>query len=119
MKQIQRGFTLIELVMVIVILGVLAAVAIPKFVDLKGDAQTAAVQATAGAAAAASSINYAACSAGNAACETIASCDDVKKLLTGAAWPDASYAASGTLATVCTLTSNTKAATYQAIATTK
>ncbi|MBP8136054.1 MAG: prepilin-type N-terminal cleavage/methylation domain-containing protein, partial [Rhodoferax sp.] len=35
MKQVQRGFTLIELVMVIVILGVLAAVAIPKFVDLK------------------------------------------------------------------------------------
>ncbi|MBK6386420.1 MAG: prepilin-type N-terminal cleavage/methylation domain-containing protein [Rhodoferax sp.] len=39
MKQVQRGFTLIELVMVIVILGVLAAVAIPKFVDLKSDAR--------------------------------------------------------------------------------
>ena len=60
MKQAQRGFTLIELVMVIVILGVLAAVAIPKFVDLKGDAQTAAVEGVAGGITSASSVNYAA-----------------------------------------------------------
>jgi MSHA pilin protein MshA len=59
MKQVQRGFTLIELVMVIVILGVLAAVAIPKFVDLKADAQQAAVDGVAGALASASAINYA------------------------------------------------------------
>jgi MSHA pilin protein MshA len=58
MKQVQRGFTLIELVMVIVILGVLAAVAIPKFVDLKADAQLASMQGVAGAAASASAINY-------------------------------------------------------------
>jgi len=51
---------LIELVMVIVILGVLAAVALPKFVDLKGDAQTAAIQGAAGALASYSTINYAA-----------------------------------------------------------
>ncbi|MEW6687730.1 MAG: prepilin-type N-terminal cleavage/methylation domain-containing protein [Pseudomonadota bacterium] len=37
----QQGFTIIELVVVIVILGILAAVAFPKFQDLSGDARTA------------------------------------------------------------------------------
>ena len=39
----QQGFTIIELVVVIVILGILAAVAFPKFQDLAGDAKQAVV----------------------------------------------------------------------------
>lgn len=51
MKQ-QKGFTLIELVVVIVILGVLAAVALPRFMNATEDAHTAAVNGTGGALAA-------------------------------------------------------------------
>lgn len=55
----QQGFTIIELVVVIVILGILAAVAFPKFQDLSGDAQQAVVNATGSAVKSAAVILYA------------------------------------------------------------
>ena len=79
MRSSQTGFTLIELIMVIVILGVLSAVAIPKYLDLKSDANQAAVNGVAGALSSAASVNFATRTANPAKGVQMATCTDVAK----------------------------------------
>jgi MSHA pilin protein MshA len=55
----QKGFTLIELIITIVIIGVLAAVAIPKFQSLSSDAEKGVAAGVGAALASATSVNYA------------------------------------------------------------
>jgi prepilin-type N-terminal cleavage/methylation domain-containing protein len=112
MRHQQSGFTLIELIMVIVILGILAATAIPKFQNLSSDAQAAAVKGIAGALGAASAINLASRTVDSSKGVTVDSCDDLSSALDGGLPSgDGTYSIStDTIAagstTQCTLTYN-------------
>lgn len=55
----EGGFTLIEIIMVIVLLGIIAAIAIPKYVDLRTDAQNATADGIVGAIVSSAAIGYA------------------------------------------------------------
>jgi MSHA pilin protein MshA len=115
----QAGFTLIELVIVIVILGILAVMAIPKFINLSTDAQAASTNGVAAALSSGNAINYAARSENATNGVAVTNCQNVALTLQSGALPTGytitTLAVTAGVTSTCTLTGpNSSTASFSA-----
>src|SRR4029079_19809798 len=96
------------LVIAIAIVGILAAVAVPRFLDLSANAQTAATNSVAGALAAANASNYAARKLNSSLGVPVTNCTSVANALQGTSLPSGytitSLVVSANASVTCTLT---------------
>lgn len=107
----KRGFTLIELVSVIVVLGALAVVGLPRFINLQDEAQRAALEGVAGSAGAAHALNLSAALADpdGGEAQPVTGCDDTSTILQGGRpegynFPDNPFAPNDPIGTAQTCT---------------
>ena len=109
-KQTQRGFTLLELVVVIAVTGVLLVVAMPKLLGTSNDARQAAVNKVAESLTAAAGQNFVVRSADNTKGVTMTSCSGAGTTLQGQAFPSG-YGSTDTTSITATTASNTGSVT--------